>query len=374
MLIFSLILSGALLLLANYSVRRGEHPVSSIVTFATLFAILPNGLMLFLPALMLQSALLILITLAGGAWGRRPRTFLKLSCAASLASYLVVGWFIAQEITRLRDQFPYVSMEARLPARMGAAPVAPRPDAAAKTLDWFEAIVEVRKPQGWEEGRGEALRQLHEEAVETFINQQGFGYARMPRTVSEWTLKAGLRKEPPIPQPAPRSTDQWTDRALQAAPDKGESEHDHALLSMHLSGAADFVHPKGFGYFKDRRHVAGFQPHQFSEQPEALTGWTLKTLDLVGLVVHDEPVAYVSANLPRMDELRKAPTRPLDAFEAAGLAALRRGDDLFVRQTTDGRRRMLGAVRSVQQCLSCHGGERGELLGAFSYTLAPWSP
>jgi hypothetical protein len=132
----------------------------------------------------------------------------------------------------------------------------------------------------------------------------------------------------------------------------------------------DFVNPKGFGFIKDRRHVAGFQEHQFSRQPDPTQGWALRTLDLVGLVVHEGPVAYVSANLPRMDELRKAPTRPLDPFETAGLAALRRGEDLFVRDTTDGRRRVLGAIRSGKQCLSCHGGERGELLGAFSYTLA----
>ncbi len=30
---------------------------------------------------------------------------------------------------------------------------------------------------------------------------------------------------------------------------------------------------------------------------------------------------------------------------------------------------MLGAVRSAKQCVKCHGGSRGDLLGAFSYTL-----
>jgi hypothetical protein len=79
-------------------------------------------------------------------------------------------------------------------------------------------------------------------------------------------------------------------------------------------------------------------------------------------------VAYLSDNLPRMDELREAATRPLDVFETAGLASLRGGEDLFVRESADGLR-MLGAVRSLKQCVNCHGGERGDLLGAFSYTL-----
>jgi hypothetical protein len=76
-------------------------------------------------------------------------------------------------------------------------------------------------------------------------------------------------------------------------------------------------------------------------------------------------VAYVSANLPRMEELRDAPTRPLDPFEVVGLEALRGGKDLFARGT-DKQARMLGAIRATRQCLQCHG---GDLLGAFSYTL-----
>jgi hypothetical protein len=30
---------------------------------------------------------------------------------------------------------------------------------------------------------------------------------------------------------------------------------------------------------------------------------------------------------------------------------------------------MLGLARSVKQCVACHGGARGDLLGAFSYVL-----
>jgi hypothetical protein len=137
---------------------------------------------------------------------------------------------------------------------------------------------------------------------------------------------------------------------------------------MHEAGVVDFVYPDRFGFFKDRRHVAGFQPHRFSEIPPFPTRLRLQTIDLVGLVRHEEPVAYVSDSLPSMEELREAPTRPLDPFEELGLKALRGGDTLFVRDTTGGLR-ALGAIRSVKQCLACHGGQRGDLLGAFSYTL-----
>ena len=61
-------------------------------------------------------------------------------------------------------------------------------------------------------------------------------------------------------------------------------------------------------------------------------------------------------------------TRPLDGFEASSLEKLRRGEYLLVAEAPEGVR-MLGAIRSVKQCTNCHGGERGDLLGAFSYTL-----
>jgi hypothetical protein len=81
-------------------------------------------------------------------------------------------------------------------------------------------------------------------------------------------------------------------------------------------------------------------------------------------------VAYLSKNLPRMDELRNAPTRSLDAFESESLKALQTGEDLQVRHGKN-EIRMLGSIRAAKQCLQCHEVERGDLLGAFSYKLKP---
>jgi hypothetical protein len=96
--------------------------------------------------------------------------------------------------------------------------------------------------------------------------------------------------------------------------------------------------------------------------------WAVETVDLVSLLCHTEPVAYVSADLPRMEELKGASTRPLDAFEASALTELRAGDLLVVSEGK-GQMRLLGAIRAIRQCVECHGCERGDLLGAFSYTL-----
>ena len=98
--------------------------------------------------------------------------------------------------------------------------------------------------------------------------------------------------------------------------------------------------------------------------------WEIKTLDLVGLVKYDHPVVYVSEKLPDMKSLKDVPTRFLDFFELAGVEDLQKGHDLFIR-TKEETVRVLGAIRAQNECIRCHGGEQGDLLGAFSYTLRP---
>ncbi len=129
-----------------------------------------------------------------------------------------------------------------------------------------------------------------------------------------------------------------------------------------------FVNIRGFGYMKDRRHVAGFLSHRFAAIPEPVSEWHVETLELVSLLLHDEPVIYVSDRLPEMTRHHDTATRPLDRFERFALPTLEEGEDLVTAQTEEGLR-MLGAVRSNRQCIACHGGNRGDLLGAFSYAL-----
>jgi hypothetical protein len=166
----------------------------------------------------------------------------------------------------------------------------------------------------------------------------------------------------PPPQPAPPYL------PVNLAPAQSMAALEPALLTAHDDNTLNFLYPFGFGYVRDRRHVAGFRAHQFRHDPEAPALWRTRRLELVGLLKYDEPVVYLSQNFPRMDELRTAPTRPLDPFENEALAGLRLGEDLIAQQTTT-HLRMLGAIRAVRQCQRCHGVERGELLGAFSYQM-----
>ncbi len=206
------------------------------------------------------------------------------------------------------------------------------------------------------------LRLLHEQAIGLFINSPGFGDFRTPRPTA-WSLASGLRREPVPLQLAPRAPGVWSPGDGVSTPGGLE-----APLGAILEAILDFVNPAGFGFIKDRGHVAGFDTHRFSQVPAPANRWEVQALELVSLLLHDEPAVYVSDHLPRMEHRRGQPTRALDRFERFGLGALRQGEDLFIASESEGVR-MIGAVRSTAQCLVCHNCQRGDLLGAFSYAL-----
>jgi hypothetical protein len=147
------------------------------------------------------------------------------------------------------------------------------------------------------------------------------------------------------------------------------------VRDVHRNSLRDFLDPRWFGYARDRDHVAGFRPHRVSNYPlvDSFSGrttyrWRVYGLELVSLLKHAEPQVYLSDRLPRMEDLRDAPTRELDEFEQEQLPRLRAGESV-VAATAANRVRMLGAIRARAECLNCHQATQGELLGAFSYDL-----
>jgi hypothetical protein len=361
MLILSLALSLVLLVMANWSVRRPDRWPVGFTICGLLFCIGPLFIGFFLPPVALLSVLLSAL-LSRSDVRHRLRLCLPLSCLAVAAAFGVTGcfvWLDQQEYARLRERFRFESMESRVPAPRHSLSHEPLPAGAVQRLDWLEASIgEARNSY-----RLYQLNQLHEEKVKLFINSPGFGIARILRP-SEGGLTSGLRPQTHIPQPEAQTGSAGSPGDSQWAPKSWSSE----LFELHQNSILDFTDANDFGLMLDRQHVAGFQAHQFSQLPGPARHWEVRILDLVGLLLHDEPVAYVSTDLPRMDELREAPTRPLDRFEAAGLDRLRHDKDL-VLGAAPGRMRMLGAIRSTKQCVGCHGGKRGDLLGAFSYQL-----
>ena len=69
-----------------------------------------------------------------------------------------------------------------------------------------------------------------------------------------------------------------------------------------------------------------------------------------------------------MEDVGDLPKRPLDDFEAEALEKIRTGEEV-VTQATLNRIQMVGAVRALSTCIHCHGGNEGDLLGAFSYEI-----
>ena len=179
------------------------------------------------------------------------------------------------------------------------------------------------------------------------------------------------------------------------------------LHGVHRSVHDSFLNRRSTGFVVSVDKVAGNLPHHvssrpriepwdsrgfhlptadiFSLGPEVGDGtdpkreaprnpvWLMKNLELVSLLKHTRPVAYCSEYLPRMDQLRSADTRELDDFESRGLEQLYSGQYL-VFQSRRNEIRMMGAIRGSKTCLVCHDIRRGEMLGAFTYTLRRAKP
>ena len=362
MLFAALICSLLLIAVAIAAMAHGGCWTAVFIVFGLAFTFAPPilGLVLIPPPYLFFFLLFpVLGRSALGGWRSR-------ATAVVAASVLTVGIISVgvledlQDLAWLREKYPMESLEDRLPKKPFASSSF-MTEASRKRLDLIEEDLDERH----DVVRGRMLKKLHEGTVQLFIDSPGFGSDRVtaiwrPR---EANLERKLRSNDPIPQPK-KSPFAGTARnePFETKPfDKDQDE-------LHRWKIWEFANQEGFGYVKDLQQVAGFQSHRLSHPPGEMGLWSVANVELVGLLLHPQPVAYVSPHLPNMEELRKAPTRPLDRFESAGLESIRNGEDLFVAETPSGVR-MIGAIRSTKQCLKCHEGNRGDLLGAFSYRL-----
>lgn len=377
MLIISLVFSILLLLVVNVvawtgSQRRvgGACAIAGLGGFVSLY-FLPSGFV------MLNTFLVVLAGLACLLRGPKPGRFLKYSLAATVISYSLDAAIVIPEVRewqKLREVYPFESMADRLAyeakAREAHSGVSPTKGFAStatdqdkeKSYEYLEKMESKIRTAAWL--RNASLKRVHDDVVTQFVDSPGFGVGRRIRPSSRYLE---LPETDPIPMLPPEYEDPSRPIEDQVQP-KQSQEFQGDLQNMHEEELFDFLNPKGFGYIRDRHHVAGFQSHQFRKQPGAPGRWQVQSIELVSLLKHAQASVYISEHFPRMDELRHAPTRPLDAFESQALEHLQHGEDLHV-QGTRKRIRMLGSIRAVKQCLDCHEVQRGELLGAFSYKL-----
>lgn len=339
------------------------------------------------PFLVGQAALTFLLAIPCILFRAGPKLVVGsalVATAASLAFAIRLPSTKLQERAQLRAEFPLESLSNRLAYE---AHIAASPKASSEATDLAPEV--AQRLQQFEEQfcgntRRYMLNSLHDKTADDFVRARGFGMIRM-RGVRREEIKLPEPKRIPLPTKASPSYSpdrQPVAPIADALPvEKAVPSHSD-LLSLHSSGLEDYLDPEMFGYVKDRDHVAGFVPHRITKMPKLpkhqnkirpRTKWQITQLDLVSLLKHKTPVAYVSKNLPQMDELDDAPTRPLDAFEQNALDRLRSEEDLVIDEAKD-RIRMLGSLRAAKDCTECHSVRRGELLGAFSYELTPVSP
>ncbi len=354
---FALVVIGV----AIYAARREPHEVRWPDFFGVGGSIAVLSGLLFGSITVLQVFGLLVVALLIWHFTRaRLRTFLPLLVLAVGIPYGLIGRDMLKQQAKydqLRQEYPMESLAARVPEPRADLRT-PLPAEFAAKLNNFEGVVEFEAGRTL---RTAHLRALHERTVYSFVESPGFGVMRTVREVRPSAENLKEKPERPPTPGQPGSPALWGSEPFEPLADRD------ALYGMHASGLLDFVNPRGWGYVKGRDRVAGFLSHRFSKVPEAKT-WEVQRVELVGLLKHPEPRVYLSDKLPAMADLQNAPTRPLDVFEVAGLDAVRRGEEGFAARRGDVVR-FVGGIRSAKQCVECHGGERGDLLGAFSYTL-----
>ncbi|MCI0641232.1 MAG: hypothetical protein L0Y72_09120 [Gemmataceae bacterium] len=301
--------------------------------------------------------------------------------AILLLAFAAVGVYFAPNIIRLWSENPseqqaserkeaearktlaFASLTERLPK---GKPITPRKGLDAESKKRWEILDQNLARH--QDQRAELLKALHEKTRKFFVESPGEGPRRPvwpnpDELLLDEVYKNGDPSQPGLPADFPVSPGETLTRV----------NADDEFHFYHDIGLSDFLHPFGFGYIKDRDHVAGFSSHGFRNlgvPAHESKRWRINHVQLVGILSHEQPVVYLTDKLPSMEQVRQGKTRTLDYFEEAALPSLRDGEDLYI-VSKDDTIRMLGALRATKICQNCHDAEVGDLLGAFSYTLRP---
>jgi hypothetical protein len=296
--------------------------------------------------------------------GLRSRHFAAGLVVTMLAVYgLMLSSAIVEvrKLEALKDNTPFESLAGRLayeeePTLIAASnQTIQLTDVLAKKLNIQDGDHDIRR-----HSRAWALEQLHEHTATQFARAAGFGVSRMP-----YVTPRLIELEPRMPLTLPANVSLTPLNA----------EHT-SLESLHETATYNFVDPERMAYIRTRDEVSGFESHGLASldrdeyKPNKRPDWQVTRLELVSLLRHKEPRVYVAKTLPAMDQLADIPSRQLNSFEQSALPQLTTQKNVVVNDQHE-QIEMLGALRAGTTCLECHHGNRGKLLGAFSYTLVP---
>jgi hypothetical protein len=302
---------------------------------------------------------------------------------------------LVTRVSGLREKYPLESVAERLAYEIKTSPgridaesnssiLQLQPDVEQRLAASEQRLSETR--YRYRSQRQRILTRLHTQTNDQFVEASGFGRQRIIDPGAErYASTLELPDAGPISvkseEDAPYDLGQESSRApVDGDFSQSIAPSNHRLVAIHISGLADFLDSDRIGYVQDRDHVAGFVSHRFTKplDLDAMNAghpvpWKIVRLELVSMLKHETPVAYLSRNLPRMDELRDAQTRPLEEFERKSLERLKSEEDVVIDDTSD-RIRMVGSLRAAWNCRECHSVRRGELLGALTYELVPIRP
>ncbi|QDT70224.1 hypothetical protein MalM25_31700 [Planctomycetes bacterium MalM25] len=318
----------------------------------------------FSSALFLQSIGTFLICVGSTPWKERPRGRLLACAAVMFLAYIPTFRYAVesdQRVEAMRRAHPIVSIRDRLPEPPQAIlnPV-------SLTQGQEEALTSLDEDRSPWRGYSSQLERIHSDSYKRFARSPGFGFARMG-PVTERRLDYSLEDlvSEPIRLPL----------RLASRADSSTAEE------IHRTTQEEFLDQERLGYLdKAPERVAGFLGHGLGDVPydewkrnsDSGGRWTLRRLELIGLLKHDDPTVYVLDELPNMEALDGVPTRGPNSFESAALERLRGQEDLVIEEGAEGGKRhvgMVGALRAGKSCAACHEVPYGTLLGAFSYDL-----
>lgn len=288
------------------------------------------------------------------------------------------------EARNVRRAYPMVSLASRLNYEST--------DSSPVTKIQLSTATNERLWRSMRWYRVHSLRRAHDLTYADFVRGAGFGRGRIP-PLSKRAID--LPELPAIRYDITPRTQSFLPNGS-----AGESNQqftplppESSLRQMHRDSLEDFFEPGRMGYVKDRQHVAGFTSHRFTRMPgteqpsrgemfrqptseEVLRPpreswrlrWAIVKLELIGILRHSQPVAYVSDHLPQLDELSKYRVRDLTDFEESALAQMQSGENCVIDDQPD-QILMVGSLRASEDCLQCHRVPQGTLLGALTYEL-----
>jgi hypothetical protein len=149
-----------------------------------------------------------------------------------------------------------------------------------------------------------------------------------------------------------------------------------SLNEMHDYIVGTFVATPGFGSERMGGMMLQLDPNQRLELSgeQALTddagggapeAWTIKTLELIGVARHEQPVVF-----SRVAHGIVGSTRSVNDVEQKALTRLRSGSNIVIGQASEAHASLVfGAIRAQTGCIRCHQAQLGDLLGAFRYVM-----